>query len=140
VAVVEIHLDNREVYKIHDDTSRDEAVALYRSILVEHRTFVVHNSPMRNAREQDFGTRVMEARKARLWSQTDLAHHMNRSVNWVAQVERGTRFVDRVSIMQQLANVLAVKLSDLTDMGAPSGTDGDVVLIPAESVRYIRIR
>lgn len=140
MAVVQIHLNNREVYTFRNDSNRDEALALCREVLVERGTFVVHNTLVRAAQSRkDFATRVIEARRARQWSQADFAQRMNRSVSWVSQIERGTRLVDRMSVMQQMANVLEVNLSDLAEGGTGDGSDETTVVIPAASVHLIRV-
>jgi transcriptional regulator with XRE-family HTH domain len=46
-------------------------------------------------------------------SQRDLAAEVGRSESWVSQVERGARSVDRLSVLQQLADVLGIPLADL---------------------------
>ncbi|MFI8528241.1 helix-turn-helix domain-containing protein [Promicromonospora sukumoe] len=61
----------------------------------------------------EFGARVARLRKMRGLSQTDLARAISRSESWVSQVERGQIKVDRVSVLQSLADVLEVPVAEL---------------------------
>ena len=52
----------------------------------------------------------------------ELAEKMNRSVAWMSQVERGVRHIDRLSVLEELAEKLEVPLAELTaDSPAVSG-------------------
>ncbi|MGH3860741.1 helix-turn-helix domain-containing protein [Actinokineospora sp.] len=46
-------------------------------------------------------------------SQRELAARLSRSESWVSQVERGVRQVDRMSVLEKIAEVLDVPLSEL---------------------------
>jgi transcriptional regulator with XRE-family HTH domain len=59
------------------------------------------------------GRKIAEARRRRGLSQPDLARMIDRSVAWVSQVERGVRKVDRMSVLETLADALEVPLSEL---------------------------
>lgn len=54
------------------------------------------------------GRRVATLRKAKGMTQQEFADALQRSVSWVSQVERGTRVVDRQSILQKMAVILGV--------------------------------
>lgn len=69
-----------------------------------------------------FGARVARLRKLRGLSQTDLARAINRSESWVSQVERAQIKVDRMSVLQALADALEVPVTELR--GVPA-TDDD---------------
>ncbi|MGW7525684.1 helix-turn-helix domain-containing protein [Streptomyces sp. NPDC054783] len=66
------------------------------------------------------GQRVKELRRAEGMSQSDLAAAMGRSESWVSQVERGVQPVERLSVLQALADALNVPVRDLRpDAAAP---------------------
>lgn len=54
------------------------------------------------------GQRIKELRRRRGMSQSGLAAAMNRSESWVSQVERGVQPVERLSVIQSLADALGV--------------------------------
>lgn len=60
-----------------------------------------------------FGQRVKDLRRAAGMSQSDLAVAMGRSESWVSQVERGVQPVERLSILQGLADALGVAVRDV---------------------------
>lgn len=59
------------------------------------------------------GQRIKDLRRARGMSQADLAAAMNRSESWVSQVERGVQPVERLSVLQALADALGVTVREL---------------------------
>jgi transcriptional regulator with XRE-family HTH domain len=61
----------------------------------------------------DLGERVTELRTRRGLSQRDLAAEVGRSESWVSQVERGVLRVDRLPVLQALADALGVAVRDL---------------------------
>lgn len=66
------------------------------------------------------GQRVKELRRTAGMSQSDLAAAMGRSESWVSQVERGVQPVERLSVLQALADALNVPVRDLRpDAAAP---------------------
>lgn len=67
-----------------------------------------------------FGYRVARLRRMRGLSQTDLARAISRSESWVSQVERAQITVDRVSVLQSLADALEVPVAELR--GLPQDT------------------
>jgi transcriptional regulator with XRE-family HTH domain len=59
------------------------------------------------------GRKIAEARRRRGLSQPELARMIDRSVAWVSQVERGVRKVDRMSVLEMLADSLEIPLPEL---------------------------
>jgi transcriptional regulator with XRE-family HTH domain len=59
------------------------------------------------------GQRIAYYRKRRGYAQQVLAGFVGKSTSWLQKVEKGERTVDKVSVLQQLANVLEVGLGDL---------------------------
>ncbi|MFD6322105.1 helix-turn-helix domain-containing protein [Streptomyces sp. NPDC058442] len=67
------------------------------------------------------GQRIKELRRAAGMSQSDLAIAMERSESWVSQVERGVQPVERLSVLQALADALGVSVRDVRpDAGTPA--------------------
>ena len=54
------------------------------------------------------GERIAYHRKRLGLSQVEFAGLVGRSESWVSQVERGVRPVDRMSVLQKVADVLSV--------------------------------
>ncbi|MEV8633779.1 helix-turn-helix transcriptional regulator [Streptosporangium sp. NPDC051023] len=63
--------------------------------------------------QRALGRRIAQERKRRGLSQPELARLIDRSVAWVSQVERGVRKVDRMSVLEKVAETLDVPLSEL---------------------------
>ncbi|GAA4569305.1 helix-turn-helix domain-containing protein [Planotetraspora kaengkrachanensis] len=63
--------------------------------------------------QRALGRRIAQERKRRGLSQVELARLINRSVAWVSQVERGVRKVDRMSVLEKVAESLEIPLSEL---------------------------
>jgi tetratricopeptide (TPR) repeat protein/DNA-binding XRE family transcriptional regulator len=63
--------------------------------------------------QKALGRRIAQERKRRGLSQPELARLIDRSVAWVSQVERGVRKVDRMSVLEKVADVLDIPLSEL---------------------------
>src|SRR5271165_5105253 len=59
------------------------------------------------------GERVAYHRKRLGLSQVEFAGLVGRSESWVSQVERGVRPVDRMSVLQKVADVLSVSVAEL---------------------------
>src|SRR5918998_3209213 len=59
------------------------------------------------------GRRVAFHRSKRGLSQKELGAQINRSESWVSQVERGARRIDRMSVLETLADALSVPVADL---------------------------
>jgi transcriptional regulator with XRE-family HTH domain len=80
------------------------------------------------------GEQIAYHRKRLGLSQVELASLIGRSDSWVSQVERGVRAVDRLSVLQKVADALGVAVSDLRD-GEPSAQDSDERPAAFESLR-----
>jgi transcriptional regulator with XRE-family HTH domain len=59
------------------------------------------------------GERIAYHRKRLGLSQVEFAGLVGRSESWVSQVERGVRAVDRMSVLQKVADVLSVPVAEL---------------------------
>jgi transcriptional regulator with XRE-family HTH domain len=59
------------------------------------------------------GERIAYHRKRLGLSQVEFAGLVGRSESWVSQVERGVRPVDRMSVLQRVADVLSVSVAEL---------------------------
>jgi transcriptional regulator with XRE-family HTH domain len=59
------------------------------------------------------GRKLADARRRRGLSQPELARMVGRSVAWVSQVERGVRRIDRMSVLEILADALGIPLAEL---------------------------
>ena len=66
------------------------------------------------------GQRIKELRRAAGMSQSDLSAAMGRSESWVSQVERGVQPVERLSILQALADALNVSVREVRPDAAPA--------------------
>jgi transcriptional regulator with XRE-family HTH domain len=81
------------------------------------------------------GQRVAHHRRRRGLSQVKLAELLDRSESWVSQVERGTRNIDRLSVLGEVARVLDVPANELLP-GSFLPTDSDR---EHPSVRAVRL-
>ena len=63
--------------------------------------------------QQALGRKIAAERHRRGLSQPELARLIGRSVAWVSQVERGVRRIDRMSVLEQVAEALDVPLAEL---------------------------
>jgi transcriptional regulator with XRE-family HTH domain len=63
--------------------------------------------------QKALGRKIAAERRRRGLSQPELARMVDRSVAWVSQVERGVRKVDRMSVLETLADALDVPLAEL---------------------------
>ena len=68
---------------------------------------------MSNEYQKALGRKIAQHRKRRGLSQRDFAHLVGRSEAWVSQVERGVRRIDRMSVLETLAEVLEIPVSEL---------------------------
>ncbi|WP_229686721.1 helix-turn-helix domain-containing protein [Longimycelium tulufanense] len=59
------------------------------------------------------GRRIAAERKKRGLSQKEFGSLVDRSETWVSQVERGVRKIDRMSVLERVAEVLDVPLAEL---------------------------
>ena len=69
---------------------------------------------------QGTGERIAYHRKRLGLSQVEFAGLVGRSESWVSQVERGVRPVDRMSVLQKVADVLSVPVAELRADGEQS--------------------
>jgi transcriptional regulator with XRE-family HTH domain len=81
------------------------------------------------------GQRIARHRRRRGFSQVKLAELLDRSESWVSQVERGTRTIDRLSVLGEVARVLDVPANELLP-GSFLPTEGDR---ECPSVRAVRL-
>jgi transcriptional regulator with XRE-family HTH domain len=88
-------------------------------------------------RDMTVGQRIRYYRKRRGLSQVVLAGLVGKSTSWLTKVERGERTIDKVSVLQQLANVLKVGLGDLIG-GVELPPNGGEPLDPPRGVHAIR--
>ncbi len=63
--------------------------------------------------QQALGRKIAAERHRRGLSQPELARLIDRSVAWVSQVERGVRRIDRMSVLESLAEALDIPLAEL---------------------------
>ncbi|MDT0304238.1 helix-turn-helix domain-containing protein [Streptomonospora wellingtoniae] len=68
---------------------------------------------MSNEYQKALGRKIAQHRKRRGLSQREFAGLVDRSEAWVSQVERGVRRIDRMSVLEAVAEVLEVPLSEL---------------------------
>jgi transcriptional regulator with XRE-family HTH domain len=83
--------------------------------------------------DRAFGQRVQKFRKERGRTQTELAAALGKTSSWMSQVERGVQPVQRVDLLQQLADELAVSVQQLLpdaskDLGGPSSAPAPLAL------------
>lgn len=75
---------------------------------------------MTSSDAKSFGQKVKDLRREAGMSQSDLAAAMGRSESWVSQVERGVQPVERLSVLQALADALKVSVRDVRPEAAPA--------------------
>ncbi|MEC3992044.1 helix-turn-helix transcriptional regulator [Actinacidiphila sp. DG2A-62] len=83
--------------------------------------------------DRAFGQRVQKFRKERGRTQTELAAALGKTSSWMSQVERGVQPVQRVDLLQQLADELAVSVQQLrpsapADLGGQSSAPAPLSL------------
>jgi transcriptional regulator with XRE-family HTH domain len=74
--------------------------------------------------DRPIGERIAIYRRRRNLSQTVLAGLVGRSESWLSQVERGTRSVDRLSVLIDIAKALHVDVTVLTGQPFSLGPNG----------------
>lgn len=67
------------------------------------------------------GDRIAYHRKRLGLSQVEFAGLIGRSESWVSQVERGVRAIDRLSVLQKVADVLSVSVAELRGSETETG-------------------
>lgn len=83
------------------------------------------------------GQRIRYCRNRRQLSQATLANQVGRSAVWLSQIERGVRPIDKLFLLQLLANVLEVELGDLIG-GISLPPNGGAPLDPPQGMHAIR--
>lgn len=73
-------------------------------------------------KDRAFGQKVKQIRQDRGLTQTELATRMGRTSSWMSQVERGVQKVDRLDVLQGLADALGVSVQQLRP-GAPTAPE-----------------
>lgn len=68
---------------------------------------------MNNEYQRALGRKIAFHRRSRGLSQREFARLISRSEAWVSQVERGVRRIDRMSVLEHVAEVLGVPLAEL---------------------------
>ncbi|MQA87725.1 MAG: helix-turn-helix domain-containing protein [Streptosporangiales bacterium] len=68
---------------------------------------------MNNEYQRALGRKIAFHRRSRGLSQREFARLIDRSEAWVSQVERGVRRIDRMSVLEHVAEVLEVPLGEL---------------------------
>lgn len=86
--------------------------------------------------EEPLGARVARLRVQRGYSQLQFARKVSRSVAWLSQVERGVRHIDKMSMLETLAEALDVSLADLGS-GVPVIDAQSTVDEVAESLKLV---
>jgi transcriptional regulator with XRE-family HTH domain len=86
--------------------------------------------------QQVLGRKIAAERHRRGLSQPELAKMVDRSVAWVSQVERGVRKIDRMSVLERLAEALEVPLAELA-AEAPVVAAVTEELPAARSLRHV---
>lgn len=78
----------------------------------------------KNVDPQDraFGQRVQKLRKDQKRTQTDLAATLGKTSSWMSQVERGIQPVQRMDLLQQMADELGVSVQQLRPGVPPDGS------------------
>lgn len=84
-----------------------------------------------------FPERVAELRRRRGMSQRDLAAQLQRSESWVSQVERGIQPVERLSMLQALADALGVSVRLLRPEAVPEPVEPDERQADLDGLRVI---
>jgi transcriptional regulator with XRE-family HTH domain len=74
-------------------------------------------------KDKAFGARVKKFRQDRGMTQAELAASLSKTASWMSQVERGIQPVERLDVLQELADNLGVSVHQLRP-GAPLSTSG----------------
>ncbi len=86
------------------------------------------------------GERIAIYRRRRGLSQAVLAGLIGRSVSWLSQVERGTRAVDRMSVLIDLSRVLKVDIAELTGQPFALAPNGGLEPAGLADIRSVLMR
>ena len=80
--------------------------------------------------QQVLGRKVAQERRRHGLSQPELAAMVDRPVSWVSQLERGVQPIDRLSVLQNLADALALPLAELAGEGDDAAAGSPAVAVP----------
>ncbi|MET9436902.1 helix-turn-helix transcriptional regulator [Streptomyces sp. NPDC006551] len=80
-------------------------------------------------KDRAFGRHIQKLRQARKFTQTELAGRMQKTSSWMSQVERGVQKVERLDVLQDLADALGVSVQQLKP-GAPGPAEPPPVQPP----------
>ncbi|MFC8679119.1 helix-turn-helix domain-containing protein [Streptomyces griseorubiginosus] len=94
---------------------------------------------MTSADTKPFGQRIKELRREAGMSQSDLAAAMGRSESWVSQVERGVQPVERLSVLQALADALKVSVREVRPEAAPAEEAESEERTPSNDLDGLRV-
>ncbi len=86
--------------------------------------------------QQVLGRRIAQERRRHGLSQPELAAKVGRPVAWVSELERGVQPIDRLSVLQCLADALELPLAELT-AGKPAGVGPQRRSSAAEGLRVL---
>ncbi|UBI39045.1 helix-turn-helix domain-containing protein [Streptomyces mobaraensis] len=97
------------------------------------------NSEERDRERRAFGTRVAELRARRGLTQKELAALLGRTTSWLSQVERGIQPVNRIDVLNRLADGLGVSVVELRPDAPPVAepTEGPVGDDPLNRARLL---
>jgi transcriptional regulator with XRE-family HTH domain len=84
--------------------------------------------PTRDEALKELGRRIRQLRKARGWSQEQLATQIDMSVDAVSSVERGKTFAS-IETLLKIVGVFGVRLVDLFDAGSRPSISPDTMAI-----------
>ncbi|MFK4042446.1 helix-turn-helix domain-containing protein [Nonomuraea wenchangensis] len=87
--------------------------------------------------QRGIGGRIARQRRRRGLSQQAVAGLVRRSESWLSQVERGVSRIDSHSVLERLAQVLGVSISELVDAGHPGAESR---YQPGEGIREAMLR
>lgn len=83
------------------------------------------------------GENIAYHRKRLGLSQVEFAGTIGKSESWVSQVERGVRPLDRISVLQTVADALNVSVAELR--GEPAGEPEESSELQSESIEVLRL-
>lgn len=73
----------------------------------------------------EIGEQIAFHRRRLGMSQVEFAAHVGRSESWVSQIERGVRPIDRLSVLQKVADALGVSVTELRGPSEPEVSGGE---------------
>ena len=86
--------------------------------------------------QQVLGRKVAQERRRHGLSQPELAAMVDRPVAWVSQLERGVQPIDRLSVLQNLADALELPLAELA---GETGEDGPPAASRPAAAKALRV-